>query len=197
MADEEEVEVLEEKKGGLVKILLFVTIALLLIIISVGATLFLSGFFDPKPVVVDEEGNLVTQDIDGEDAEEEVDPNAPKPLIKMSKETPEGQKFDQLYNELDRGFTINLAGSKKFVQFSMGFMTHYDQRIVDFVYKHEMAIRSAIIMEVSSHQQDQLVTVADKQKLADSLKTRMNQVLTGYEDFGGIEEVFFTEFVIQ
>ncbi|HAW16868.1 MAG TPA: flagellar basal body protein FliL, partial [Oceanospirillaceae bacterium] len=93
--------------------------------------------------------------------------------------------------------TINLAGSKKFVQFSMGFMTHYDQRIVDFVYKHEMAIRSAIIMEVSSHQQDQLVTVADKQKLADSLKTRMNQVLTGYEDFGGIEEVFFTEFVIQ
>jgi len=68
---------------------------------------------------------------------------------------------------------------------------------VDFVYKHEMAIRSAIIMEVSSHQQDQLVTVADKQKLADSLKTRMNQVLTGYEDFGGIEEVFFTEFVIQ
>jgi flagellar basal body-associated protein FliL len=82
MADEEEVEVLEEKKGGLVKILLFVTIALLLIIISVGATLFLSGFFDPKPVVVDEEGNLVTQDIDGEDAEEEeVDPNAPKPIM--------------------------------------------------------------------------------------------------------------------
>ena len=198
MADEEEVEVVEEKKGGLVKILLFVTIALLLIIISVGATLFLSGFFDPKPVVVDEEGNVVTQEIDGKAAEEEeVDPNAPKPLIKTSKETPEGQKFDQLYNELDRGFTINLAGSKKFVQFSMGFMTHYDQRIVDFVYKHEMAIRSAIIMEVSSHQQDQLVTVADKQKLADSLKTRMNQVLTGYEDFGGIEEVFFTEFVIQ
>ena len=49
MADEEEVEVVEEKKGGLVKILLFVTIGLLLIIISVGATLFLSGFFDPKP----------------------------------------------------------------------------------------------------------------------------------------------------
>ena len=197
MADEEEVEVVEEKKGSLVKILLFVTIALLLIIISVGATLFLSGFFDPKPVVVDEEGNVVTQEIDGKAAEEEVDPNAPKPLIKTSKETPEGQKFDQLYNELDRGFTINLAGSKKFVQFSMGFMTHYDQRIVDFVYKHEMAIRSAIIMEVSSHQQDQLVTAADKQKLADTLKTRMNQVLTGYEDFGGIEEVFFTEFVIQ
>ena len=47
MADEEEVEVVEEKEGGLVKILLFVTIALLLIIISVGASLFLSGFFDP------------------------------------------------------------------------------------------------------------------------------------------------------
>jgi flagellar FliL protein len=79
----------------------------------------------------------------------------------------------------------------------MGFMTHYDQRVVDNVYKHELALRSAIIMEVSTYSKDQLATVTDKQKLANVLKSRMNQVLIGYEDFGGIEEVFFTEFVIQ
>ena len=79
----------------------------------------------------------------------------------------------------------------------MGFMTHYDQRVVDHVYKHELAIRSAIIMEVSTYSMDELATVTDKQKLANSIKMRMNQVLIGYEDFGGIEEVFFTEFVIQ
>ena len=39
--------------------------------------------------------------------------------------------------------------------------------------------------------------MSDKQKLANKIKERMNQVLIGYEDFGGIEEVFFTEFVIQ
>ena len=196
MADEEEVEVVEEKKGGLVKILLFAIIGILVIVISIGATLFLTGFFDAKPVVVDENGNVVTQQVAGE-AGEEVDPNAPKALSKVSKELPEGQKFDQLYNEMERSFTVNLSGSKQFCQFTMGFMTHYDQRVVDHVYKHELAMRSAIIMEVSTYSMDELTTVTDKQKLANSIKTRMNNVLIGYEDFGGIEEVFFTEFVIQ
>jgi flagellar basal body-associated protein FliL len=42
-----------------------------------------------------------------------------------------------------------------------------------------------------------LSTATDKQKLANVIKSRMNQVLIGNEDFGGIEEVFFTEFVLQ
>jgi len=197
MADEDVVEGEEKKKGGLVKILLFVIIGILVIAISIGATLFLTGFFDPKPVVVDEAGNVVAELQAGGDEAGEVDPNAPKPLEKVSKTQPEGHKFDQLYNEMDRKFTVNLTGSKQFCQFTMGFMTHYDQRVVDNVYKHELAIRSAIIMEVSTYSKEQLATVADKQKLADVLKSRLNQVLIGYEDFGGIEEVFFTEFVIQ
>ena len=193
MADEEVVEGEEKKKGGLVKVLLFVIIGILLIAMSIGGTLFLTGAFDAKPIVVDEDGNVITQ----EGTAEGVDPNVPKPLDKVSKELPEGQKFDQLYNEMDRSFTVNLSGSKQFCQFTMGFMTHYDQRVVDNVYKHELAVRSAIIMEVSTYNKDQLATVTDKQKLANAIKARMNQVLIGYEDFGGIEEVFFTEFVIQ
>ena len=198
MANEEEVEVEveEKKKGGLVKILLFVIIGILLIAISIGATLFVTGAFDAKPVVVDENGNVVNQQA-GAEGGEEVDPNAPKPLTKVAKELTEDKKFDQLYNEMERKFTVNLSGSKQFCQFTMGFMTHYDQRVVDNVYKHELALRSAIIMEVSTYSKDQLATVADKQTLANAIKSRMNLVLIGYEDFGGIEEVFFTEFVIQ
>jgi flagellar FliL protein len=199
MAKEEEVEVeIEEKKGGgLVKILLFVMIGILAIAISIGATLFLTGFFDAKPIVVDENGNVITQEAAGGEAGAEVDPSAQQSLAKVAKELPEGQKFDQLYNEMERKFTVNLLGSKQFCQFTMGFMTHYDQRVVDNVYKHELALRSAILMEVSTYNKDQLSTVSDKQKLANKIKERMNQVLIGYEDFGGIEEVFFTEFVIQ
>ncbi|MFT7178054.1 MAG: flagellar FliL protein [Oceanospirillaceae bacterium] len=199
MANEEEVEVeIEEKKsGGLVKILLFVIIGILVIAISIGATLFLTGFFDAKPVVVDENGNVIIQEAAVGEAGAEVDPSAQQPLDKVPKDLPEGQKFDQLYNEMERKFTVNLLGSKQFCQFTMGFMTHYDQRVVDNVYKHELALRSAILMEVSTYNKDQLSTVSDKQKLAYKIKERMNQVLIGYEDFGGIEEVFFTEFVIQ
>jgi flagellar FliL protein len=199
MAKEEEVEVeIEEKKGGgLVKILLFVIIGILAIAISIGATLFLTGFFDAKPIVVDENGNVIAQEAAAGEAGAEVDPSAQQSLAKVAKELPEGQKFDQLYNEMERKFTVNLLGSKQFCQFTMGFMTHYDQRVVDNVYKHELALRSAILMEVSTYNKDQLSTVSDKQKLANKIKERMNQVLIGYEDFGGIEEVFFTEFVIQ
>ena len=200
MADEDAVEVADEKKGGLVKILLFVVIGLLVIVISIGVTLFITGFFDAKPVSVDKDGNLITQQDaaqGGEDGEAIADPNAPKALRKVAKEVTEEQKFDQLYNEIERSFTVNLSGSKQFCQFTMGFMTHYDQRVVDNVYKHELAIRSAIIMEASGYSKEQLISVTDKQKLANSIKARMNQLLIGYEDFGGIEEVFFTEFVIQ
>jgi flagellar FliL protein len=186
---EVDVDVEEKKGGGLVKILLLVIIGILVIVISIGATLFLTGFFDAKLVVVDENGNVVTQE-----AGAEVDPNTPKTL---TKELPEGQKLNQLYNEMERKFTVNLSGSKQFCQFTMGFMTNYDQRVVDNVYKHELALRSAIIMEVSTYSKEQLSTVSDKQKLSNSIKERMNQVLIGYEDFGGIDEIFFTEFIIQ
>ena len=113
MADEEVVEGEEKKKGGLVKVLLFVIIGILLIPMSIGGTLFLTGAFDAKPIVVDEDGNVITQEgtaegVEGAEGAEGVDPNVPKPLDKVSKELPEGQKFDQLYNEMDRSFTVNL-----------------------------------------------------------------------------------------
>ena len=50
MANEEDVTGDEKKKGGLVKILLLALIGILVIVISVGGTLFLTGFFDERPV---------------------------------------------------------------------------------------------------------------------------------------------------
>jgi flagellar protein FliL len=36
-----------------------------------------------------------------------------------------------------------------------------------------------------------------RRELAANLKAEMNAVLEKYEDFGGIEEVYFTNFVVQ
>jgi len=36
-----------------------------------------------------------------------------------------------------------------------------------------------------------------RQELASKIRDAMNAVLTKYEDFGGIEEVYFTQFVVQ
>jgi len=157
----------QKKKAGLVK--------LLLIVISIAVSLFLAGFFEPES-----EPEALVQNVDAK---------APKTL--------ESQDLDQLYNLLPTKFNVNLAGNKKILQFALGFMTPYDQRVVDNVYKHEIVLRAAIIMQVSSYSKDQLDTATDKQRLADLLKSRINQVLIEAEGVGGVEEVFFTEFVIQ
>tara|TARA_B110000902_G_scaffold179611_1_gene203541 strand:+ start:607 stop:1146 length:540 start_codon:yes stop_codon:yes gene_type:complete len=179
MADEEEVGADEEKKkGGLVKILLLALIGILVIAVSIGGTLFLTGFFDERPVQFDENGNVVTLEVEEENDDNEAD-------------------VSQIYSEMERKFTVNLMGSRQFFQFSLGFMTNNDPDTVTNVYTHELAVRSAIIFEVSTYSKDQLMTTADKQKVADMIKKRMNQVLIQVGNIAGVEEVFFTEFLIQ
>jgi flagellar FliL protein len=199
MADEEVLEEGEEpkKKGGIVKILIFVLLGILLIGITVGATLFMTGFFDPKPVAVDEAGNVIEQLEEGGEIEGESGEGAPKALKKKAKDLPESQQFDQTYAQLEDEFTVNLAESKKFVLFSLGYMTHYDERIVEAVTKHEMALRSAILMEASTYTEDEVMTVAAKRKMTNNIRDIMNEVLENYEGFGGVEEVYFTKFVMQ
>ena len=36
-----------------------------------------------------------------------------------------------------------------------------------------------------------------RKKMAEKIRLELNAVLEKYEDFGGIEEVFFTSFVVQ
>jgi flagellar FliL protein len=60
-----------------------------------------------------------------------------------------------------------------------------------------MAVRSAILMRLSEQDPLELASGEGKEKLRQSLKKSVNDVLTIKEGFGGIEEVFFTSFVTQ
>ena len=60
-----------------------------------------------------------------------------------------------------------------------------------------MAIRSAILMEVGTYTEDEIYSASGKQKMASNIRDRMNEVLENYENFGGVEEVYFTEFIVQ
>ncbi|HIB62540.1 MAG TPA: flagellar basal body-associated FliL family protein [Methylococcaceae bacterium] len=191
LEDEEELEKKEPK--NILKILVFVLAALLLIGVSVAATLYLTGFFDVKDeqsVAVLNELEESTTDADGNLKEKEL----PE---KKKKETPESQQFEQSYQEMKSKFTVNVPHSKKYLQFSISVMTHYDDKVLDNVDKHQTALRSAILQVV---RQKPVETYNSEDGMAGVLieiKEAMNGVLMGYEDFGGIEEVFFTEFVIQ
>jgi flagellar FliL protein len=63
--------------------------------------------------------------------------------------------------------------------------------------KHETALRSAVIGLVALEPAETYQSQEGMDKLKERIKDALNRVLMKYEDFGGIEEVYFTEFVLQ
>jgi flagellar FliL protein len=76
-------------------------------------------------------------------------------------------------------------------------MTHYDEKVLGNVDKHQTALRSAILQVVRQKPVETYNSEDGMASVLIEIKEAMNSVLMGYEDFGGIEEVFFTEFVVQ
>jgi len=80
---------------------------------------------------------------------------------------------------------------------NIALMTHYDTRVFDNVKKHEFALRSAML-DIMRQTTDEETKKPDfRKELAEKLKVVMNKRLEEYEDFGGIEEVYFNSFVMQ
>ena len=107
------------------------------------------------------------------------------------------QVFQATYHQLENNFTSNLSGGTSFVQIGLGVSTYYDARVIEHLEKHDMAIRSAILMALSEQDPVAIATVEGKERLRQVLKNAVNGVLTNKEGFGGIEEVHFTSFVTQ
>jgi flagellar FliL protein len=110
---------------------------------------------------------------------------------------PDPTKFQASYYPLHDNFTANLSGSGQFVQVGLGVSTYYDQRVLDAVKLHEMAVRSAVLLTLNAASSETLSTPEGKQQLKDALRKAVNDVLKKKEGFGGIDDVYFTSMVIQ
>jgi flagellar FliL protein len=99
--------------------------------------------------------------------------------------------------ELEKDMLANLTNSRKVIQVQLAIMTHYDQRVFKNVEKHQFALRSAALDVMRQTTEDQLNQADFRKNLAEKIRTEMNAVLERFEDFGGIEEVYFTSFVVQ
>lgn len=105
--------------------------------------------------------------------------------------------FQATYVPLDGNFTSNLRGGNAFVQIGLGVSTYYDERVVEHLHTHDMAIHSAILMVISQQDPVAITTLRGKNALKQELKNAINNVLTIREGFGGIDDVYFTSFVTQ
>ena len=181
-----------KKKGG--NRLLWIIIGVLSVLLIVGGTimgtLYMSGFFD-KQAEESVEDELAALE---EEVSEEEDPLAAAPTPKPM---PDRERFEATYHELERPLTSNIAYSRKVIQLKVAFMTYFDERVFDNVQRHEMAIRAAILDHLRLITEEQLAEPDFRANLGEEIQLKVNAMLEELENFGGIEQVHFTEFVVQ
>lgn len=180
-----------KKKPGLVKKLM-IPLAAILVLGGGGAA---AGFFFA--------GTIAPQG-------EQEDPNAPKVVLKdgstvSAKEAgiagaptaAMNSNFKITYHKIEEPFTANLAGNTGFMQATLAVSTYYDERVIEALVEHDIAIRSAVILAISENDALTLESNDGKEKLKAQLKGVINDTLETATAFRGIEDVYFTSLVIQ
>ncbi|MDA9148665.1 flagellar basal body-associated FliL family protein [Alphaproteobacteria bacterium] len=197
----EEVEE-EQKKGGLIKIIIFVVAGIMLIAVGLGIGYFIFGG-EPEP----DPSAEVNQIIEGKETEKkEKEESAEKKegeegeegiITKNVKEVPEVDAYETTYFEFPGDFTTNLKGSRKFLQVSVGVSTQYDEKVMEVVDSHQLALRSEILSTISDFTEEDISGSDGKKKLSDRLMVVLNKKLETLKEFPGIEDVYFTAFILQ
>ena len=106
-------------------------------------------------------------------------------------------RFQATYYTIETPFTSNLKDSDAFIQVSLAVATYYDSRVTDALKTHEMAVRSAVLMTLAEQEEIGLTDMAGKEALQRKLTDTINNVLRDRTGFGGIDNVYFTSFVVQ
>ena len=186
----------EQKAGGglVKKLLIFGGGGLVMIAVGLGAGWLIFGSAQPDPSEEIEE--IIERKLaERETAEAEAD-NSTEPQ-RQSKDTPADDVFETIYHEFAGTFTTNLDGSRKMLQLGIGVSTQYDDTVMMNVESHQLALRSVILGVISNFSEEDVKGSAGREMLAVSIRDAINGKLEALENFGGIEEVHFTSFVLQ
>jgi flagellar FliL protein len=180
-----------KKKGGMKKILMLAAGALVLVGGGVGAGLYAAGgMADHGP---------------------KEDPNTPKLVLKEGmeeghdapssskehKDGPDMSRYQASYYPMEQSFTSNLRDSDGFVQLGIGVSTYYDSRVIENLKNNDMPVRSAVLLTLADQDAFVITTPEGKKELQGKLKDAINEVLVKRTGFGGVDDVYFTSFIIQ
>ena len=185
----------KSKKGGILKILLFVVGGLVLVGVGLGAGFFLFG----NSVTPSEEIDMIIERKLQEAGqlpppEEDAEETGP---TRMAKPVEETGTFITSYYEFPGNFTTNLRGSRKFLQVAIGVSTQYDEIVIQNVETHQLALRSEVLGAISEFTEEEVQGKEGRDAIAARMRDAINAKLEELEGFGGIEGVHFTSFVLQ
>jgi flagellar FliL protein len=108
-----------------------------------------------------------------------------------------GSPYKTSYYTFSEDFTSNLKNSSALVQISVACSTHRDGRVLMWLKKHELAVRSEMLKVLADTPEEDVATLEGKEKLQKRLTDSINHVLTEEEGFGGIDAVYFKSFLVQ
>ena len=193
MADDENNQ--PKKSRGILKILGFAFGGLFLLGAGLGAGFFLFGGNQPDPS--EEIEQIIDRKMAEADEQKAAEEKAAEGASKVAKETPEIKTFMTTYFEFPGTFTTNLMNSRKFLQVGLGVSTQYDDTVMSNVEAHQLALRSEILNAMSEFSEADIQGKNGREELAKALTASINEKLIALEDFGGVQEVHFTSFVLQ
>ncbi|MFA7387882.1 MAG: flagellar basal body-associated FliL family protein [Thiohalobacteraceae bacterium] len=108
------------------------------------------------------------------------------------------KKGPQIYLAMDPAFVVNFdaTASVRFMQIALQVAAR-DPAIIESVKEHTPAIRNGLVMLYSSQDPVALNTRAGKEALLQESLDEINRVLTLQTGSAGVENVYFTSFVMQ
>lgn len=108
-----------------------------------------------------------------------------------------GERFASNYYAIEKEFTSNLRDSAHMVQVGIAVSTPYDDTVIDNLKTNEIAVRSAVLMALGDAAEEQVFSSEGKTALQKRIAKAINETLEQKEGFGGISNVYFTNFVVQ
>lgn len=108
-----------------------------------------------------------------------------------------GSEYRTAYFSFTDDFTSNLKDSDLLVQVSLACSTHRDYRVILWLQKHELAVRSALLTALADTPSEEVQSTDGKTRLQKRLVATINKVLTDTEGFGGVDAVYFKTFIVQ
>lgn len=160
----------EEKSGGKSKLLLLIILGLVLIGLSVGGTLAALSFFKEEPAAVEGE------------AEEEAAP-PPKPAI---------------YYPLKPEYIVNIdaRGRRRYLRLDITVLTR-DDDVIAAIETHRASIDNTVNLIAGGQLFEEIQTAEGKEFLRIQLLQELQAVFEKEIGKPGIEQVLFTNFVMQ
>lgn len=152
------------------KMIILGVAALLLVGISVGASLFFTGALDKAPPVAG-----AAEPVDEEPLPEEI-----------------------LYYHVQPEFVVNFQGKSrvKFLMIELSVVTR-DEKVLDILNDHDPELRNTLLLMLSTQDSEVLKTIEGKQALQKSAVKHIDEIVGKYYRNERILDVLITRLVMQ